>query len=120
DERGRVVEVVEGSNAPAVTLVVDPQPPEESSGHSGVLKALASAKSFVPGGYTGEKPSGPAARLTPAVVVDPPAAADDEDDEDDHGLVICPSCEGRGITGPLKLDCRMCKGEGAIQRTVVL
>ncbi len=109
-----------GSASQTVTIVVDPQPPAESSGHRGVLKALASAKSFVPGGYTGEKPSGPAARLTPAVVADPPAAAEAEDDEDDHGLVICPSCDGRGITGPLHLDCRMCKGEGAIKRTVVL
>lgn len=106
-----------GNESRTVTIVVDPQPPAESSGHSGVLKSLAGVKSFVPGGYTGDKPNGPAARLTPAVVVDPPAAADDEDD---HGLVICPSCDGRGITGPLKLGCRMCKGEGAIRRTVVL
>lgn len=102
---------------PLVQKMLATPVPADAGTRTITVDVMAGAPSFVPGGYTGDRPAGPAARLTPAVVVDAPAL---EDDEGDHGLVICPSCDGRGVTGPAHIDCRMCKGEGAIKRTVPL
>lgn len=104
-----------GTATQTMTIVVDEQRPETHKGHSEILHAFRRSPSFMPGGIATDRPAGPAARLSPAVVLDPPAT-----DDDDHGLVICPSCDGRGVTGPAYIDCRMCKGEGAIKRTVPL
>lgn len=101
---------------PLVQKMLATPVPADAGTRTITVDVLPKAPSFVPGGYTGDRPAGPAARLTPAVVVDAPALEDD----DDHGLVICPSCDGRGVTGPAHIDCRMCKGEGAIKRTVPL
>lgn len=144
DDHGRIVEVIEDATQrhtggvvtappagpvltrgeailpvdhPLVQTMLATPVPAPGATRTITVDVLAKAPSFVPGGYTGDRPAGPAARLTPAVVVDPPEL---EDDEDDHGLVICPSCDGRGVSGQLHIDCRMCKGEGAIKRTVPL
>lgn len=115
--------VPENVESKTITVTVNPEPAAARIARAelqegGLANLLGGARSFVPGGYTGDRPAGPAARVTPpAVATD---ATTTEDDEDDHGLVICPSCDGRGITGSLHLDCRMCKGEGAIKRTVPL
>ncbi|GEM_PF-6598952 len=115
--------VPESRDTTSITVTVNPEPAAARIARAelqegGLANLLGGARSFVPGGYTGDRPAGPAARVTPpAVATD---ATTPEDDEDDHGLVICPSCDGRGITGQLHLDCRMCKGEGAIKRTVPL
>ncbi|UTQ79892.1 hypothetical protein HXXDennis_59 [Xanthomonas phage HXX_Dennis] len=109
--------VPENVESKTITVTVNPEPTAARIARAelqegGLANLLGGARSFVPGGYTGDRPAGPA-----VVAEDPPAA---EEDEDDHGLVICPSCDGRGVTGPAHIDCRMCKGEGAIKRTVPL
>lgn len=103
-----------GTETRTVTIVVDEQTPETHAGHAAVLKAMTGPRLFVPGGIAaaGDMPNGPAFQATPPEVW--------AEDDDDHGLAMCPSCDGRGIAGPLKLDCRTCKGEGSVRRTVRL
>lgn len=49
-----------------------------------------------------------------------PVAVIDQDPAEAPTHAICPACDGRGISGPMRLDCRRCKGEGSVPRTVVL
>lgn len=54
----------------------------------------------------------PEPHLAPAEQQDEPA------EEWASSRCICPKCDGRGVTGPMRLDCTRCKGEGNVQRTV--
>lgn len=104
-----------------VTIVVDQLPPADAHRdralkEAGLVNLLGGARSFVPGGYTGDRPAGPAFQETPpAVLQDAPA---DEQEDDDDRRVLCPKCEGRGSTGPAHLDCTRCNTRGYVFRTV--